>query len=142
MFYNGMEAGDTTESGFPALFEKMPVFWDAQIRRPEFPRFYQRMIALRQNSTALRRGDVAWLRNSDEARVLTFLRKSGDEEMLVVINLSTQPFTGLVEAPQGGAWAEVTPALSEKPEPNTRPVSLPALSLNAWEWRVLRRVAR
>jgi glycosidase len=139
MFYNGMEAGDTTESGYPALFEKMPVFWDAQIRRPEFPRFYQRMIALRQNSTALRRGDVAWLRNSDEARVLSFARKFSAEEILVTINFSTQPFTGLVEAPQGGAWADVTPDLGEKNETRARPVGLPALSLAAWEWRVFRR---
>ena len=41
MFYNGMEAGDTTESGYPALFEKMPIFWQAEVRRPEFPRFYK-----------------------------------------------------------------------------------------------------
>ena len=26
MLYNGMEVGDTTESGAPALFEKLPVF--------------------------------------------------------------------------------------------------------------------
>jgi len=41
MFYNGMEAGDTTESGFPALFEKLPIFWQSEVRRPEFPKFYR-----------------------------------------------------------------------------------------------------
>ncbi len=137
MLYNGMEAGDTTESGYPALFEKMPVFWDAQVRRPEFPRFYQRMIALRQNSLALRRGGVNWLRNSDETRVVTFLRKSGDEEVLVTLNLSSQSFGGQVET--GGAWTEITPSLGEKNEINARPVGLPALSLDGWGWRIFKR---
>jgi len=39
LIYNGMEVGDTTESGAPALFEKLPVFWPTAERRPEFPYF-------------------------------------------------------------------------------------------------------
>ena len=35
MLYNGMEVGDTAESGAPALFEKLPVFWQIAERRPE-----------------------------------------------------------------------------------------------------------
>ena len=61
MFYNGMEVGDTTESGYPALFEKMPIFWDNRIRRPEFPRFYKSMIELAEKFRCVttRRSDVA-----------------------------------------------------------------------------------
>src|SRR6185295_2407096 len=33
MLYNGMEVGDTTESGAPALFEKLPIFWAIAERR-------------------------------------------------------------------------------------------------------------
>ncbi|HEY6231181.1 MAG TPA: alpha-amylase family glycosyl hydrolase, partial [Pyrinomonadaceae bacterium] len=44
MLYNGMEAGDTTESGAPALFERLPIFWPIAQRRPEFPRFYKQMM--------------------------------------------------------------------------------------------------
>jgi glycosidase len=137
MLYNGMEAGDTTESGYPALFEKMPVFWDSQVRRPEFPRFYQRMIALRQNSLALRRGVVTWLRNSDEGRILTFTRTREGEEVLITLNFSPQPFVGQVET--AGAWSEITPSLGEKDEINARPVGLPALSLDGWGWRIFKR---
>ncbi|HYP02491.1 MAG TPA: alpha-amylase family glycosyl hydrolase, partial [Pyrinomonadaceae bacterium] len=72
MLYNGMEAGDTTESGAPALFERLPIFWQIAERRPEYPRFYKQIIALRRESAALRRGSTAWLRNSDESRILTF----------------------------------------------------------------------
>src|SRR5204862_4515022 len=74
MLYNGMEVGDTTESGAPALFEKLPIFWPIEERRKEFPRFYKQIIALRRSSDALRRGALQWLPNSDESRVLTYRR--------------------------------------------------------------------
>src|SRR6266436_7042910 len=81
LLYNGMEVGDTTESGAPALFEKLPIFWPIAERRPEFPRFYKQMVALRRSSSALRRGALEWLKNSDDSRVVTYLRRSSNEEV-------------------------------------------------------------
>ena len=151
LIYNGMEAGDTTESGAPALFERLPVFWPIAERRPEFPRFYKQIIELRRQSPALRRGTLQWLRNSDETRVLTYLRRAGDEEMLVAINFSNLPFAGTIEAPTGTAFADVTPhvALPLPPDapapaytPPARTVNLPALSLDSWGYRIFRRATR
>jgi glycosidase len=96
MIYNGMEVGDTTESGAPALFEKLPIFWAIAERRKEFPAFYKKMMALRRMSAALRRGTLQWVRNSDEARVVSFVRRAGNEEVLVAINFSSRPFAGSV----------------------------------------------
>jgi cyclomaltodextrinase len=96
MIYNGMEVGDTTESGAPALFEKMPIFWAIAERRKEFPRFYKEMMTMRRGSVALRRGTLEWLRNSDESRVVTFVRRAGNEKVLVAINFSSRPFVGSV----------------------------------------------
>ncbi len=129
MIYNGMEAGDTTESGFPALFEKLPIFWDAAVRRPEFPKFYESMIALRKSSSALRRGELFWIRNSDENRVLSFVRILGDERILVAINLSNTPFFGSVEA--SGMFDEITPGANGK-------TGLPALSLEGFGVRIFK----
>ncbi|HKG22755.1 MAG TPA: alpha-amylase family glycosyl hydrolase, partial [Blastocatellia bacterium] len=141
LLYNGMEVGDTTESGAPALFEKMPVFWQIAERRPEFPRFYRQIIALRRGSPALQQGVTTWLRNSDEARVVTYARRAGNEEFLVAINLSNKPFFGFVEAGQGQAFADVTPDLSGSPATarTERPVALPALALDAWGFKIYRR---
>lgn len=96
MIYNGMEVGDTTESGAPALFEKLPIFWAIAERRKEFPAFYKQIMKLRRDSVALRRGTLEWVRNSDEARVVTFVRRAGNEEVLVAINFSNRPFVGFV----------------------------------------------
>ena len=97
MLYNGMEVGDTTESGAPALFEKLPIFWAIAERRPEFPKFYKRMMAIRRESLALRRGTLEWLHNSDESRVVTFVRRAGNDEVIVAINFSNRPFWGLIK---------------------------------------------
>jgi glycosidase len=138
MLYNGMEVGDTAESGDPALFERLPIFWPFARRRPHFPRFYQRMIALRRAHPALQQGEVVWLRNADESRVVTYLRRAGAEEFLVAINFSREPFAGFVEA--AGSFADVTPDVSAATHaPSTRPAALPALALDGWGYRIFRR---
>ncbi|MEP6743267.1 MAG: alpha-amylase family glycosyl hydrolase [bacterium] len=151
LLYNGMEVGDTTESGAPALFEKLPVFWSISDRRPEFPRFYKQMIALRRSSNAIRRGVVEWLSNSDESRVLTYVRKTGNEEVLVAINFSNQPFTGSVATAAGPKFVDITPDVSPPLPPDApapaqtarKPaVPLPSLSLDAWGYRILRRATK
>jgi len=132
MLYNGQEAGDVTESGAPALFENLKVFWTGAERRPEMVDLLKRLIALRREHSALRQGQTVWLRNSDQDHVVTFLRRDGGEEYLVAVNLSNRPFSGTVEA--SGAFTEV--ALSPG---DARPVGLPALALDAWGYRVFRR---
>ena len=89
------------------------------------------MITLRKNSVALRRGDLTWLKNSDETRVLTFTRKSGNEEIFVAINMSNSPFFGAVEI--GANFEEITPNVEKKN------VGLPTLSLDAFGFRIFRK---
>ena len=141
LLYNGMEVGDTTESGAPALFEKLPVFWAIAERRKEFPLFYQKMLSLRRESEALRRGSLEWLRNSDESRIVTFLRRSRPEDVLVAINLSSTPFAGTVEAANGSDFTEVTPDINPDTnalKPAKKP-ALPVLALEAYGFKIFRR---
>ncbi len=132
LLYNGMEVGDTTESTAPALFEKLPVFWQAGEVRPQYPHFFHDIIALRKAHAALRSGEVQWLHNSDETRVLSFARRGAGESLVIAINLSAAPFTG-VTAAEEGRYEDITPGRA------AAAASLPALSLGAWEYRVYRR---
>src|SRR5258706_4688904 len=109
LIYNGMEAGDTTESGAPALFERLPIFWGIVERRGQFPVFYKQVISLRRDHSALRRGETEWIRNSDEQRLVSFLRRDGREELLTTINMSNRPFFGFVEVANGVSFKDVTP---------------------------------
>jgi glycosidase len=148
LIYNGMEVGDTTESGAPALFERLPIFWLSAERRPEFPRFYKQMIALRRGSSALRRGSLQWQHNSDEMRIVSYLRRSTDEEVLIAINLSNRPFFGSIEVANGEAFTDVTPDVGpplppDAPAPERaariRTNGLPALFLDACGYRIFQR---
>jgi GH15 family glucan-1,4-alpha-glucosidase len=78
------------------LFEKLPIFWAFGERRPEFRKFYKEMMALRRGSRALRRGTLEWIKNSDESRVVSFVRRAEGEEQLVTLNFSSTPFRGTV----------------------------------------------
>jgi len=144
MIYNGMEVSDPTESGAPALFEDLKVWWQAGEMRPEFPMFYDFMIPFREHQPALFRGSTIWVHNSDESHVVTYIRHTENEEFLIAVNLSNASFRGTVEA--SGPWDEVKVPLP-KQRPNTNDSSepqlesprsaLPALSLGAFEFRIL-----
>jgi cyclomaltodextrinase len=148
LVYNGMELGDTGESGGPALTERVPLFWPIVERRPEFREFHRSMIALRREHPALRLGETLWLDSSGPDRVVSFLRRGGGEEVLVAVNLSSQPFAGTVQAPAGPPFLEITPAvpLPQQPGGASPPRAvhagqLPTLALDAWGYRLFRRVA-
>ena len=78
LLYNGQEVGDTAESGAPALFERVPIFWGNEVRRPEFRVFYLKLIALRRGHAELQQGPVEWVDGADADRVVRF-RRSGFE---------------------------------------------------------------
>jgi cyclomaltodextrinase / maltogenic alpha-amylase / neopullulanase len=146
LVYNGMEAGDTTESGGPALTERLPVFWAAAQRRPAFPMAFRGLVALRRAHPALRRGETLWLAPSDPDHVVGFVRRGLGEEILVALNLSSRPWTGTLETPAGGPFVEVTPEVplpqqpgGATPERPAKTLELPRLELDAWGWRVFRR---
>jgi glycosidase len=146
LVYNGAEIGDTTESGGPALTERLPIFWPIEARRPEFARLYRGMIALRRQHAALRRGETAWVDSSAPDRVVSFARQGAGEDVLVAVNLSSQPWTGTLELPAGAAFEEITPSVPLPQQPGggtreraARKVDLPALALDAWGFRIFRR---
>lgn len=137
LLYNGMEVGDATESGDPALFEKLPVFWKPK-ERPPLRQIYQSLIRLRKAYPALRNDRVIWLRNSDEANLVTLMRLDNKDEFVVVINFSNRPTIG---------WVEVLHDREFKPVkiagmPETPPDGFPLFRLNGFDWRIYHRTVK
>ena len=134
LFYNGMEAGDATESTDPALFEKMPVFWHPG-GRPPLRNIYRDLIKLRKQYAALCDGDVSWVPNTAAVDVVSFVRKDAKDEFLVLINLTSHRATGSVEL--------ADPAGFEPVKISGRPIPLDPLitgfSLNGYEWFIYHR---
>ena len=90
MIYNGMEVGDSTESGGDAMFSRLKAFWPIEARRPEFLPFYKKLIALRRSSKTLQHGNLEWIDHAATDRMLLF-RRRGPDDILVAVNLSNRP---------------------------------------------------
>jgi cyclomaltodextrinase len=137
LIYNGMEVGDATESGDPALFERMPVFWKPK-ERPPLRDIYRDLIKLRQQYPAFRNDRVVWLRNSAEADLVTLMRLDDKDEFVIVINLSNRPVVGSVEVLNGGQFQPVP--IAGLPAPATN--GFPLFRLNGFEWRIYHRAVK
>jgi cyclomaltodextrinase len=136
LFYNGMEVGDATESGDPALFEQMPVFWKPK-ERPPLRNIYRDLIKLRRNYAPFRSDGVTWLHSSNDADLMTFMRHDNQDEFVVVINFSNRPQVG---------WVEVMNAREFKPVKIAGVEStgdgFPLFRLNGFEWRIYHRAVQ
>jgi glycosidase len=134
LFYNGMEVGDATESGDPAMFEKMPVFWQPG-GRPPLRDIYRDLIKLRKKYAAFSNEDVVWVQNSAPGEVVSFLRRDAKDEFLVLINFSSRRATGSVEIPTEKGFEPVR--ISGLPEPLS--AVLPDFRLNGYGWFIYHR---
>jgi glycosidase len=134
LIYNGMEAGDATESGDPALFEKLPIFWHAK-GRPDFRAVYRSLAALRRQHPAFCNDDVAWLSNSAPNDVVSFERRDDKDEFVVVINFSNRPETASVNVAHAADFAPAK--IDSMPGPGGD--NLSALRLGSFDWRIYHR---
>ncbi len=102
LLYNGQEVNDPS-----------PISWRrvAPIHWPETDHvgdegspgatlaLYKKLFRLRTSEPAINSGSVAWVNNSAPDSVLSFLRKYGDSEVLVVVNLSNRHVSVTLDLP-------------------------------------------
>jgi cyclomaltodextrinase len=135
LLYNGMEVGDATESGDPALFDKLTIFWHPK-GRPPLREIYQGLIRLRKQYAGCFCNDqVVWLRNSDEADVVAFMREDESDQFVVVINFSDRPVSGRLKLKASNGFQPMH--ISGMPDGGTD--GLPGFKLNGFEWRIYHR---
>jgi glycosidase len=134
LLYNGMEVGDATESGDPALFDKLTIFWSPK-DRPPLREIYGGLIRLRKENAAFRNQRVKWLHNSNEDSLVTFMRADEQNEFVVVINFSNRPANGRVETSNGEDFKPV-PMAGMPPVPAR---DFPAVHMGNFDWRIYHR---
>jgi glycosidase len=136
LIYNGMEAGDATESADPALFDKLSICWHPhKDGRPDFRDIYHGLIQLRKQNAAFRTSNVQWLHNSSEATLVTFLRAADKDEFLVAINFSNRPLDATVDLKNATGFLPIKIRGLKNSESNPPP----AIHLNGFEWRIYHR---
>ena len=136
MFYNGMEVGDATESADPALFEKMPVFWQSG-GRPPLRDIYRDLIKLRKQNAAFYNGDVVWVTNTAPEEVVTFLRQDAKDTFLVLINLSSIRVKGSVALSDADGFEPVNITGRSNPVDT----HVPDFELSGYGWSIYHRPA-
>ena len=134
LLYNGMEVGDATESGDPALFDKLPVFWSPK-DRPPLRAIYRDIMRLRKDNPPFRTPRVLWLHNSDEGSLVTFKRADETNEFVVVINFSNRPLNGQVEVENGEDFKPVQ--IAGMPQVPNR--DFPSVHMGGFDWRIYQR---
>lgn len=137
LLYNGMEVGDATESGDPALFEKLPVFWQPK-ERPPLREIYRALIKLRKDYAPFRSDRVVWLRNSNEADLISIMRLDEKDEFVCLFNFSNRPQVGWVEVQHDHDFKlRKIPGMPDAPA-----AGFPMFRLNGFEWRIYHRVVK
>jgi glycosidase len=134
LLYNGMEVGDATESADPALFEKMPVFWNPG-GRPPLRAIYHDLIKLREQNSAFYQAPVEWVQNTATNQVVSFLRRGDKDEFLILINFSSSPVSGslTLEDPEGFEPVKI----ANRPPPID--TSLPDFKLDGYGWDIFQK---
>lgn len=134
LIYNGMEVGDATESGDPALFERAPIHWQSE-DLPPVRDVYRDLIKLRKTHPAFRNGQVQWLPNAEPKSLVTYMRRDDKDEFLVAINFSTRPLAVKVDIKAAARFRLVKANRQQPPDD----VPLPDLRLNGFDWRIYHR---
>ncbi|KFC20594.1 alpha-amylase family glycosyl hydrolase [Chryseobacterium sp. FH1] len=90
LLYNGQELPMKTKR--LEFFEKDPIPWTEKFAMEDF---YKILLNLKSENPALRGGDPAvttfWVNTTANDKILAYLRKNGDREVLVLINTSKDP---------------------------------------------------
>ena len=81
LIYNGQEAGMAKRLNF---FERDPIVW----HKNDFRSFYSRLFTFHLNNKAISQGNFEIIDCDQPQAVFAFRRRSGDKQVLVVLNLS------------------------------------------------------
>jgi cyclomaltodextrinase / maltogenic alpha-amylase / neopullulanase len=95
--FNGQEVGDTNPT---SLYTQQYIDW-MRPRHPEDAHVFKNLLTLRRTHPTLAHGTTTWCATSEAGSVISYLRTSTDERIVVVVNLSSQRRTITVTVPPG-----------------------------------------
>jgi glycosidase len=149
LLYNREEVGDTTA---PQQQSHVAIRWD--IWKPETQRrtsiagqqnnklrFYKQLIQMRKDEGALTDGELTWVNNSNLDGVVSFLRKKGNDEILVLINLTNRITKVQADVPASD-YAQARDLLKNRTLPASLAADKFSCQLGAFDYVVAKRAAK
>lgn len=100
--YNGQEVDDASATSWRKL---TPIRWADKGNGAdeksigETTEFYRKLYAMRVAEPALTSGSLTWINNTEPDSVLSFLRRAGNDEVLVMLNLSNRDVHVTIDLP-------------------------------------------
>ncbi len=100
--YNGQEIADCTATRW---LTSAPIDWPQRNDRndrkatEEVLAKYKKLFGLRNQYAALQSGELIWINNTEPDKVLSFLRRSKTEEIMILLNLSNRNTHVTVDLP-------------------------------------------
>ena len=98
MLYNGQEVGTPQRLTFP--FTSTKIDWTLN---PELTKEYKKIISFRNQSAAIRRGELVSYTTDD---VCAFAKKEGAGEVFVLVNVRNQPIVYTIPKSISGNWKD------------------------------------
>lgn len=135
LIYNGQEAGGNQVLDY---FSDTKIDWTAA--DPKMKNTLRTLTALRHSVGALADdADVNWISVTDNTNVLAYSRKSGDSEVLVVLNMADSSCSATLTGLTAGDWSLWLDSETISQDPNREQLNLSAtqtISLDAKGYRV------
>jgi len=149
LLYNGEEVGDSTA---PQQQSHVAIRWD--IWKPESQRrtsiagqqnaklrVYKQLVQMRKDETVLTSGELTWVGNSNQDGVVSFTRKKGMEEILVLINLTNRITKIEVDVPAAN-YADARDLLKSRNLPASPAAGKFSTQLGAFDYLVAKRITK
>ena len=95
--YNGEEVGNNKRL---SLFDKVEIDWS---KGKDFRKLYEQLGALRRDHPALRHGSYSSIPNSEYKTVYSFLRSSGSDSLITVMNFGKEKKAVNLKMPEGSS---------------------------------------
>jgi cyclomaltodextrinase len=123
LIYNGEEVGNEKKLD---LFEKVDIDWSKNV---DFRIFYEQLASIRKEHPAFTGMSYVAVKNSNESRVLTFLRLEGSDTVLIAINFDHKSVDIRLSSPMlsSGKWKSAFSDLCIDSVNNECSLNLPAL---------------
>jgi glycosidase len=103
-------------------------------------RVYKQIFQMRKDEAALTSGELTWVNNSNLDGVVSFIRKKGNEEILVLINLTNRITKVQVDVPASN-YAQARDLLKNRTLPASLSPDKLSCQLGAFDYVVAKRTA-
>ncbi len=132
LIYSGQELPSYKQLNF---FEKDVIEWTSDCQLHDF---YRNLLILKKNNPALNASDqnstTQRVKTTADDKIFSFLRRNGDHQVLVVLNLSSDNFQFSIEENINGSFKEIFTQLEMNVSTNEN------LSVKPWEYLVFEKL--